>query len=143
MRTIMQVMGLFAILAVPVIALPAHAETQGAGTPGEWRERPTEAVDMNMERQSLEAEHDRIKLQCMDAKGQDRSACGERMAALRDKMMALHEERAEMHPKWKEEHHKTSVTTDDSKKHHKGKMKAKAQKKKPAPATPAPDSSQE
>jgi hypothetical protein len=123
MRKSLQLLGCLAILAAPMIALPAHAQTgspmpppadgggappppqahmppggSGGGQGGEWRQEHEEMVQMR-------AEHDRLKTQCMNTKGQDRSECQAKMKALHDKMQATREKMHAMHEKREAEHH--------------------------------------
>jgi len=135
-----QLLGCLALLAAPLFAMPAHAETsvpQG----GNWRAQHEDMEGVRTEREELQGERDRLKEQCMDARGQDRTACEGRMKnlrereiALHDRMQGVHEKREVMHEerhekKWKE--HKADMK--------KGKMPHHHGKKAPAPKAPPAD----
>src|ERR1700722_2629243 len=82
MQRSLRLLGCLAIIALPMIALPVHAETgnpppptKDSGGHDQWREGRhedhEEMQEMRTEREQLESQRDSLKARCMDAKGQD------------------------------------------------------------------------
>lgn len=85
------------------------------------------AMDQNrMEWERIENERDRLKLRCMNTKGQDRSACNEQMSALDVRQKALNNPSAGMDSQQASQEHRH----EGKKKEGKWKAKHKKQGKK-------------
>lgn len=69
----------------------------------ERREFREEAQTIRAEHEDLEMERDRLKSQCMDAKGQERANCHEQWEALKQKQEALHVRIMNLHEKMQAE----------------------------------------
>ena len=95
MKKSFQLLGCLALIATPLIAMPTHAE-QWQGNGG-WTADHDEMEGMRIEHEQLEAETDRLKMECMDAKGQGRSSCEEQSKSLQMRKEALHQRMEAMH----------------------------------------------
>jgi hypothetical protein len=134
-------LGCLAILAAPVIALPAHAESSDSSPPyptgdrhsgttqAAWHEDHQEMSELRTEREQLESERDTLKVLCMDAKGQDRSSCQKKSDELHQREAALHEKMESEHGKMSNEHEKHEAW----RKEHHGEWKAKRDMKNKPP----------
>jgi hypothetical protein len=112
MRKSLQLLSGVAFLAVPLLAMPAFAQTTQGGPPpgtvmmqqppGDTSSEGTEGQlrgrhQLHEQMEELKAEHDRLQSQCLDAKGQDATECQEKMRSLHEQMRALHEQKKAMH----------------------------------------------
>ncbi|MDX2028451.1 MAG: hypothetical protein SFW62_07425 [Alphaproteobacteria bacterium] len=93
--------------------MPQSSETPAGGPPHSGlreeqrieRKEFREAIGrMRGEHEELMAERDRLKMQCMNVKGQERAECQAKSQGLREKSKALHERRMELNQKIKAEH---------------------------------------
>lgn len=123
MQKFIRVVGCFAIMAMPLIAAPAHATSSHS----DWSARHADMGGTQNDREELMGEKDRLKEQCMDAKGQARVTCDQKGEALRQRELAMHEEPMhEKHEAMHEEHHEKKA------------MKKASTSKSAAPAAKAP-----
>jgi hypothetical protein len=112
MRGRLKNLGLFLFIAMPLawgfpasgqqasVPTPPKNDVPVAEAPGEGNDECPERQDIREEREriradyeALDIEHDRLKTQCMDSKGQQRAECSELWEQFKTRKAALHERR--------------------------------------------------
>jgi len=144
MKRTMQLLGCLAILALPVTAHAKMTTAPDGDGNSMWQAQHQEMAQLREQRIDLQGERDRIKIQCMNVKGQDRTACEKRMSDLRAQEASLHqnmqnvsdhgEAMREEHKSKKWEAHKASMKKEKSATGHSKKGKKKHAAPAPAPA---------